>query len=42
MKLSNKQVAAGKTMSYALWHRPEEFGLHRAIEWHLKFDNVKA
>lgn len=27
MKLSNKQVAASKTMSYALWHRPEEFGL---------------
>ena len=27
MKLSNKQVAASKTMSYALRHRPEEFGL---------------
>ena len=27
MKLSNKQVTASKTMSYALRHRPEEFGL---------------
>ena len=27
MKLSKEQVAANKTMSYALRHRPEEFGL---------------
>ena len=27
MKLSNKQVTASKMMSYALRHRPEEFGL---------------
>lgn len=27
MKLSKQQIAASKTMSYALRHRPEEFGL---------------
>jgi len=27
MKLSKEQIAASKTMSYALRHRPEEFGL---------------
>ena len=42
MKLSNKQVTASKAMTYTLRHRPEEFGLRHAIEWRLKFDDVKA
>ena len=42
MKFSNKQVTASETMTYTLRHRPEEFGLHHAIEWRLKFDNAKA
>ena len=42
MKFSNKQVTASKAMTYTLRHRPEEFGLRRAIEWRLKFDTANT